>query len=181
VTKKCLIIAVAVLAAVVMTIPSIMFVQAKKDVIDISYSVTGVLSTISSGEVEINWTPDWRTRIARGTWRLYSYNGPLGAGTMYTEAIISITHYDNESFGYTTYHGHGNYRTVFTITEGPYGAGTLEGVSVQEWDFNVARTPRNLLWGNGTFHSGSDDLKGVRMVYTFINGVYTGEIISPPH
>ena len=73
-TKKCLIIAVAVLAAVVMTIPSIMFVQAKKDVIDISYSVTGVLSTISSGEVEINWTPDWRTRIARGTWRLYSYN-----------------------------------------------------------------------------------------------------------
>lgn len=99
---------------------------------------------------------------------------------MYTEAIISITHYDNETTGYTTYHGHGNYYTIFAITSGPYGAGTLEGVSVQTWDYDNNRNPKSMNWGNATFQSGTGDLKGIKMVYTWtLPGKYVGEIVLP--
>ncbi len=174
--KKILILQVA-LFVVILTVPFLGIANAAKEVTLFKYTASG--SLISMGEVNVNWTPDWSTRIARGTWRLVNYNGPLGVGTMYSEAIISITHYDNTTVGYTTYYGHGNYRILYTITSGPYGAGTLEGVSTQEWDYNKDRTPKNLIWGNGTFQHGTGDFEGVRMVYSFTLATYTGEIILP--
>ena len=177
--KKSLVMVLAVLAVFALTTPSIMFAHAsKKEVVHFSYTASSGGGT--SGEVNVNWTPDWSVRIARGTWRLSNYNGPLGTGTLYSVAIISITHYDNETVGYTTYHGHGNYRYLYTITSGPYGAGTLEGVSIQEWDYDSTRTGiKNSIWGNGTFQHGTGKLEGVRMVYSFKMGTYTGEIILP--
>ncbi len=161
-----------------MMISLVASVQASKEVIPFTYSSAGS-RVLKSGEVSVNWTPDYSMRIARGTWRLFTYNGPLGVGTYYSEAIISITHYDNETVGYTTYHGHGNYRILYNITSGPYGAGTLEGVSVQEWDYDYQRTAKNMIWGNGTFQHGTGDLEGVKMTYTFTLATYTGEITLP--
>jgi hypothetical protein len=113
----------------------------------------------------------------------------LGVGTVHWEAIISITHYDSETLGHTTFHGHGNYREIFTITSRPYGAGTLEGIRVMGWDFDISR-PVNVryhLWGNGTYQHGTGDLEGIRMDYTVDimqvppNRIekHSGEIILP--
>ncbi len=162
-------------------------VMAAKTTVPFSYTQT--VPVPKATQVEVKWTPDWHTNINRGTYRTSPYTGPLGVGTVYWEAIISITHYDNETLGYTTFHGHGIYRDVFTITSGPYGAGTLEGIRVMEWDFDISR-PTNIryhLWGNGTYQHGTEDLKGLRMDYTVDimqvppNRIetYTGEIRVP--
>ena len=93
------------------------------------------------------------------------------------------------TLGYTTFGGHGNYREVYTITSGPYGAGTLEGIRVMEWDFDISR-PREVryhLWGNGTYQHGTGDFMGIRMDYSVNSYViqpnrvntYVGEIILP--
>jgi len=175
--KKFLVLTTFILLATVMATPLVAFVQASKEVIPFTYTFSGAL--LGSGEGDVNWTPDYSVRIASGTWRKFTYNGPLGKGTYYSEAIISITHYDNETAGYTTYHGHGIYRLLYNITEGHYGAGTVEGISHQEWNYDYQRTPKNLLWGNATLQHGTGELKGVKMVYDFKLGIYTGEIILP--
>lgn len=177
--KKFLMLAIIIFTAILLASPLLAFIEAsKKDIVPFAYTVTSS-GLLGMGEVNVTWTPDWSVRIARGTWRLSTYNGPLGTGTLYSEAIISITHYDNETLGYTTYQGHGNYRMLYTITNGPYGAGTLEGISIQEWDYNFQRTPKNMIWGNGTFQHGTGDLDGIKMEYTFTLGTYKGEIILP--
>ena len=175
--KKIPVVTVTILAVAMMAVSSVAFVQASKVVVPFSY--TGGLTSIRSGEVDVQWTPDYSTRIARGTWRLYSYSGPLGIGTYYSEALISITHYDNETLGYTTWNGGGVYRILYNITSGPYGVGTLEGISTQKWDYDFQRTPKNVLFGNATLQHGTGGLRGVRMVYDFNAGVYTGEVILP--
>jgi hypothetical protein len=126
-------------------------VQAKKTVVAFSYTET--LPVSKATNVNVKWTPDWHTNINRGTYRTSSYSGPLGIGTIYYETIISVTHYDNQTTGYTTFSGHGNYREVITITKGPYGAGTIEGIRVMERDFDISRpvSTRYHLWGNATY------------------------------
>ena len=185
--KKILLIATAVLALTLVVGPFILPAQATKTIVPFSYTQT--IPTPKATNVDVNWTPNWHTNINRGTYRTVSYSGPLGTGTIYYEAIISVTHYDNQTTGYTTFSGHGNYREVITIANGPYGAGTLEGIRVMEWDFDISRpvTTRYHLWGNATYQHGTDDLQGIRMDVTIDimqvppNRIetYTGKIILP--
>ena len=185
--RKVSMILVALMATAMLATPLIGNVQAAKTRVPFSYTQT--VPVPKGTQVDVKWTPDWHTNINRGTYRTSSYSGPLGVGTVYWEAIISVTHYDNETLGYTTFQGHGNYREIFTITGGPYGAGTLEGVRVMEWDFDISR-PANVryhLWGNGTYQHGTGDFEGMRMDCTIDimqvppNRIetYSGEIILP--
>lgn len=169
--------------------PLISTVQAKKTVLPFSYTQT--VPVPIGTEVDVKWTPDYHLRIARGTYRTGAYSGPLGEGTIYWEAIISVTDYDNKTIGYTTYQGHGIYRDTITITSGPYGKGTLEGIRIVEWDFDVARSaPKYLIRGNATYQHGTGDLEGIKMDCVFNIGQYpppnarrvetwSGELILP--
>ncbi|MGE5638444.1 MAG: hypothetical protein ACM3WQ_07040 [Chloroflexota bacterium] len=178
--KGILVILVALMAVAMLATPLVSIVQAKKEVVPFSYVAGTGAKLWKMGEVDVKWTPDYSDRIARGTWRLFNYSGHLGTGTLSMVAIISITHYDNETVGLTTYHGNGNYRIFYDITSGPYGAGTLEGVEVEYWDYNYQRTPNRIGWGNATFHSGTGGFEGVKMTYTFTTpGSYVGEMILP--
>jgi hypothetical protein len=143
--------------------------QAAKTIVPFSYTET--LPVPKATNVNVTWTPNWQTNINRGTYRTSTYNGPLGTGTIYYEAIISVTHYDNQTTGYTTFSGHGNYKEVITITNGPYGTGTIEGMRVMQWDFDISRpvSTRYHLWGNATYQHGTNGLEGVRMEVTSID------------
>lgn len=187
--KKILLIAIVVLALTMLAGPFILTAQAAKTIVPFSYTQT--IPVPVSTEVDVKWTPDYHLRIARGTYRTGAYSGPLGVGTIYWEAIISITDYENKTVGITTYNGHGIYRDIITITSGPYGKGTVEGIRIVEWDFDIARAvPKYRIWGNVTYQHGTDDLKGIRMDCTFDIGQYpppnakrvenwSGELILP--
>jgi hypothetical protein len=133
-------------------------------------------------------------RIAQGTYREYMFVNPiLGPGASSSEAIISITHYSLEtttfpdgSYFPTTGWGHGIYRVHYNITSGPY-TGTLEGISVATWSWNLAEHLWVDNWGNTTLHSGTGGLEGIRINqewYTMgstvmYGGWLRGEVIFP--
>lgn len=178
---------IAVLALTAFAGSLILPAHAAKTIVPFSYTET--IPVPKATNVHVTWTPDWHTNINRGTYRTSTYNGPLGTGTIYYEAIISVTHYDNLTTGYTTFNGHGNYREIITITNGPYGTGTLEGIRIMEWNFDISRpvSTRYHLWGTATYQHGTGDLDGIRMVVSIdtyqVNpnriSTYTGSIILP--
>ena len=184
-------IALVLLFVCMMATPLVSKVQAKKTVIPYDYTIIGppAAETI----VDEKFMADGHIRIAKGTYRTYPYDGPLGVGSVYTEAIISITHVeDPEIYPLTKFHGHGNYRSIITITSGPYGTGTLEGVSVLEWDGDLSMPfgPQTYyyVWGDIVYSRGTGDLKGIMMRQTMFTTTLsptlastqvTGEIILP--
>ena len=189
--KKILVVAVALMFAAMLATPLMATVQAKKTVIPFDY--TKVAAPVPETIVDEKYRADGHIRIAKGTYRTYAYDGPLGEGSVYTEAIISITHVeDPEIYPLTKFHGHGNYRSIITITSGPYGTGTLEGVSVLEWDGDLSMPfgPQTYyyVWGDIVYSRGTGDLKGIMMRQTMFTTTLsptlastqvTGEIILP--
>jgi hypothetical protein len=172
-----------------MATPLVSKVQAKKTVIPYDYTIIGppAAETI----VDEKFVADGQLRIAKGTYRTYSYDGPLGVGSVYTEAIISITHAeDPETYPYTKFYGNGNYRAILTITSGPYGTGTLEGQMILYWDGDLSMPfgpeTHYYYWGDTIYSRGTGDLEGIMIKQTMFSTMlsptlmstqFTGEVI----
>jgi hypothetical protein len=133
-------------------------------------------------------------RIAKGTYRENKGVNPvLGPFVSSSEAIISITHRGLETITLPTGEvvsvtgwGHGIYRVQYNVTSGPY-AGTLEGISVATWSWDLTKNLWIDNWGNTTLHSGTGGLEGVKMNYDWYtkgatytySGWVKGEVIFP--
>lgn len=117
-------------------------------------------------------------RVASGTFITVAYGseeddrGPLGYGTKYVEAIISVEHSSGEivttSMGDSPMyvHGFGIYKVKYVIEGGPFGAGTLEGTERMEWKVDLsAPNPLNWIyemWSSYSIKQATGDFAGVR-------------------
>jgi hypothetical protein len=174
-------------------------VQAKKTIVTFEMSAVNTkyvapdFSIFPPGpELDIQQEGD-KLRIIQGTYRvLEGVNPILGPAITYSEAIISVTYFDEwgtlPDGRVVPIKGHGNgvYRTWIEITEGPY-KGTLEGIALAEWSWDYRVKPYIENWANATLGSGTGGLEGVRMKYTMYAKGATwlydiriwGEIIFP--
>jgi hypothetical protein len=118
---------------------------------------------------EVQWSGDGTVVIRKGTQRVGAYDGPLGVGTMYSEAIVSVTKFEVPPSGTpSTSIGHGGaiYKERYVIDSGPFGAGTLEGVCVMKWDINTVDFPQYYDYvGYSTFGHGTSGLAGITLKY----------------
>ena len=200
--KNVLVVVIILLAAAMLATALISTVQAKKTIV--TFEVAG-----GEGYNYLYIAPDVQKfppgpdmdvsepgglRIVQGTYReLIGVNPILGPIVTSSEAIISVTHYGVETFTFpngltypTTGWGYGIYRVQYNVTSGPY-AGTLEGITVAEWSWDLTKNPWVDNWGNTTLHSGTGGLEGVKMNYegytkgtTVVYGGWVrGEIIFP--
>ena len=121
------------------------------------------------GTAEEKWSDDGHVVIRKGTQRTGVYDGPLGVGMMYSEAIISVTKFDVPPSGTpSTSIGHGGaiYKERYVIESGPFGAGTLEGICVMKWDINTVDLPQYYDYvGYSTFGHGTGGLAGITLKY----------------
>jgi len=121
------------------------------------------------GTTEEKWSQDGTVCIRKGTQRIGEYDGPLGIGTMYSDAIISVTIFEVPPSGTPpTSIGHGGaiYKEKYVIESGPFGAGTLEGICVMKWDSNTVDTPKYYDYvGYSTFGHGTGGLAGITLKY----------------
>jgi len=117
--------------------------------------------------------------IRSGTFRTVAYGsesddrGPLGFGIKSVKTIISISHTNGELV--TTpmgevpmyCYGHGIYKVTFVIEGGPYGAGTLEAIERQEWEWDFSDpNPLNWryeAWSSYSLKQGIGDFAGLRV------------------
>jgi hypothetical protein len=135
------------------------------------------------GTTEEKWSEDGLVCIRKGTQRIGAYDGPLGVGTMYSDAIISVTKFEIPP-GPAGSVGHGGavYKERYVIESGPFGAGTLEGICVMKWDSNTVDTPKYYDYvGYSTFGHGTGGLAGITLKYkTTGSALPAGPGLPPP-
>ena len=143
------------------------------------------------GTTEVKWSGDGHVVIRKGTQRVGEYDGPLGVGIMYSEGIISVTEFEIPPSGTpSTSVGKGGavYKERIVIESGPYGAGTLEGICVMQWDINTVDSPQIYDYvGYSTFGHGTGGLAGIMLKYTttgsalppYPPGLQEGEMVIP--
>ena len=159
----------------------------------VPYQYTLKVSEIP-GTVSEKWSQDGHVDIRTGNQRVGTYNGPLGVGTWYSENVLSISYLDIPPstpfvFAGSVGHGFGIYKATLVINNGPYGSGTLEGVSRFSWDYDLragVSTRHYDINGITNLQGGTDDLKGIKLdATTYQNGLNTvgmiqiGEITLP--
>jgi hypothetical protein len=170
--KKILVTFITLLAVVILATPLIGSAQAcrhsgrSKKVVPYENSISLAVVPDSTEE---KWSEDGHVVIRKGTQRIGAYDGPLGVGTMYSEAIISVTRFTIPPSGTPpTSVGRGGavYKEKYVIESGPYGAGTLEGICVMKWDINTVDTPPHYDYvGYSTFGHGTGGLAGITLKY----------------
>ena len=163
------------LTLVLLAIPMLAMVpvQAKKTIVPFT-DVMGFMTTISGTTVE-KFSGDGHLKIATGTQREGVYNGPLGTGMFYSEAIISIM---ENWLIYPAGKGRGVYKMRLEITSGSalinYGTGTLEGIGTVKTEFDMTEDPLRMeFWSKASLKHGTGDLEGV-MLNTEGHGFFTG-------
>jgi hypothetical protein len=200
--KKILVVTIILLAAAIIATSFPLTVQAEKTVVPFeALGGEGVNYLYLPADFEkfppgpdMDVSDPGGLRIAKGTYReLNGVNPMLGPIATSSEAIISITHRGPETITLpngdvvsVTGWGHGIYRVQYNVTSGPY-AGTLEGISVAEWSWDLTKNLWVDNWGNTTLHSGTGGLEGVKMNYEWYTkgatvvygGWVKGEIIFP--
>lgn len=132
-----------------------------------------------------HWSGDGSTLVRTGTQREGPYNGPLGIGRMYSEAIISVTRFSIAPSGTPpTASGEGRavYKEKYVIETGPYGAGTLEGICVMQWESNTVEEPKFYdFMGYSIFAHGTGGLDGIKLIYqTTGSALPAGPGLPPP-
>ena len=145
---------------------------------DMAYPPTQV---IAQGEQK--YLCDGSIIIAKGLIREFSYEGALGTGSITWEQIISVSHVGGGYFELipgllvnVTGSGRGAFKTTLEITDGPYGAGTLTGVMVSDWEWSYATVPPDGFIGypRGTLAHGTGDLSGIK---AYLDGVNLNYVI----
>ena len=188
VNKKILVTFVILFAVAMLATPLIGTAQAcrhngrSKTVVSYENSIS---MTVIPGTTEEKWSEDGSVVIRKGTQRTGAYDGPLGVGVMYSEAIISVTKFEVPPSGTPpTSIGRGGavYKEIYVIESGPFGAGTLEGVCVMKWDINTVDTPQHYDYvGYSTFGHGTGGLAGITLKYeTTGSGLPAGPGLAPP-
>jgi len=181
--KKVLLTAVTLLVVAMLAIPLVRTVMARKSTV----VITRTPGVDPPTEVVLEEIPGDRDRfsgaenlwIRSGTFRTVAYGsasddrGPLGFGTKYVETMTSISHISGEMvitpMGELSMYGDGFgiYKVTYIIEGGPYGAGTLEGIGRQEWEWDVSDpNPLNWRyesWGTLSLKQGTDDFAGVKV------------------
>jgi hypothetical protein len=136
------------------------------------------------GTTEEKWSEDGHVVIRKGTQRIGAYDGPLGVGTMYSEAIISVTKFEIPPSGTppsSVGKGGAIYREKYEIESGPYGAGTLEGRCIMKWDINTVDTPKYYDYVSySTFGQGTGGLAGITLKYKTTGSVLPAGAGLPP-
>lgn len=121
------------------------------------------------GTTEEKWSEDGTVVIRKGTQRIGAYDGPLGLGTMYSEAIISVTKFVVPPSGTPpTSIGQGGaiYKEKYVIESGPFGAGTLEGICIMKWNIDTVNMPQLYDYvGYSIFDHGTDGLSEITLKY----------------
>lgn len=137
------------------------------------------------GSSQDHWSGDGLTLVRTGTQREGPYDGPLGVGTMYSEALISVTRFSIAPSGTppsAAGTGHAVYREKYVIDSGPYGAGTLEGICIMKWESNTVEEPKFYDFvGYSTFARGTGGLEGIKLQYeTTGSALPEGPGLPPP-
>ncbi len=134
--------------------------------------------TVVAQPTYVKWSDDGLLVIRKGAQREGAYDGPLGVGTLYSETIISVTKFDEYIPGTppaSIGHGFGIYREQYVIDSGPFGAGTLKGITILEWDIQTVNDPKHYEYsGNCVFGHGTGGLAGIKLKYSL-----TGSIVPP--
>jgi hypothetical protein len=177
VNKKVLLMVVVVFGVVVLATPFVGAVQACRprrcrtvETFTLTPDST-TPSTLTDMEqlvpATLKFVCDGTIRISRGGIRRFSYDGALGTGTLYTENIVSITRVSgmmqlagkDEN---VTGHGSGIYKWTLEIENGPYGTGTLMGISRTKIDWNFAEL-RLENWDTATLRPITGDLDIIKV------------------
>ena len=179
--RKILTLTIALLAVVALAAPLIGPAQAcrnrgrAKTIVPYEASI---VMTVVTQPTFTKWSDDGLLVIRKGSLREGAYDGPLGNGTLYSENIISITKFDvyiNGTPAASIGHGFGIYREQYVIDSGPYGAGTLTGITIMQWDIQTVDDPKSYTyWAYCVFGQGTGDLAGIKLTYSL-----TGTIIPP--
>jgi hypothetical protein len=170
--KKLLVTFITLLAVAMLATPLIGAAQACRHGARLKKVVpyeTSISMAVVPGTTEEKWSEDGHVVIRKGTQRTGAYDGPLGVGILYSEAVISVTKFEIPPSGTppsSVGHGGAIYKEKYVIESGPFGAGTLEGICVMKWDINTVNTPQYYDYvGYSTFGHGTGGLAGITLKY----------------